>query len=133
MGWEDGMTRVSGGRIDKGAARGRPLARLVDIDHTSPGLLRLLDLDVEYPVLEAGLHLLRVDIAREAQGTRELAAETLPAIAPPTGDAAIIKVQPLQPVSIEKQADFPELAKFAIRDMGKTVAAGICTDLVKAK
>jgi len=50
-----------------------------------------------------------------------------------TGDAAIIKVQPLQPVSIEKQADFPELAKFAIRDMGKTVAAGICTDLVKAK
>ena len=50
-----------------------------------------------------------------------------------TGDAAIIKVQPLQPVSIEKQSDFPELAKFAIRDMGKTVAAGICTDLVKAK
>jgi elongation factor 1-alpha len=50
-----------------------------------------------------------------------------------TGDAAIIKVQPLQPVSIEKQADFPELAKFAIRDMGKTVAAGICTGLVKAK
>ena len=50
-----------------------------------------------------------------------------------TGDAAIIKVQPLQPVAIEKQADFPELAKFAIRDMGKTVAAGICTDLVKAK
>ena len=49
-----------------------------------------------------------------------------------TGDAAIIKVQPLQPVAIEKQADFPELAKFAIRDMGKTVAAGICIDLVKA-
>lgn len=50
-----------------------------------------------------------------------------------TGDAAIVKIQPLQPVSIEKQSDFPELAKFAIRDMGKTVAAGICTDLVKAK
>ncbi len=50
-----------------------------------------------------------------------------------TGDAAVIKVQPLQPVAIEKQADFPELAKFAIRDMGKTVAAGICIDLVKAK
>ncbi len=50
-----------------------------------------------------------------------------------TGDAAIIKVQPLQPVVIEKQSDFPELAKFAIRDMGKTVAAGICIDLVKAK
>ncbi len=50
-----------------------------------------------------------------------------------TGDAAVIRVQPLQPVAIEKQSDFPELAKFAIRDMGKTVAAGICTDLVKAK
>jgi elongation factor 1-alpha len=50
-----------------------------------------------------------------------------------TGDAAIVKVQPLQPVAIEKQADFPELAKFAIRDMGKTVAAGICIDIVKAK
>ena len=48
-----------------------------------------------------------------------------------TGDAAIIKVQPLQPVVIEKQSDFPELAKFAIRDMGKTVAAGICIDVVK--
>jgi len=48
-----------------------------------------------------------------------------------TGDAAIVKIQPLQPVSIEKQSDFPELAKFAIRDMGKTVAAGICTDIVK--
>ncbi len=49
------------------------------------------------------------------------------------GDAAIIKVVPLQPVAIEKQADFPQLAKFAIRDMGKTVAAGVCIDLVKAK
>jgi elongation factor 1-alpha len=50
-----------------------------------------------------------------------------------SGDAAIIKVQPTQPVSIEKQADFPQLAKFAIRDMGKTVAAGICVDLVKSE
>ena len=49
-----------------------------------------------------------------------------------TGDAAIIKVQPLQPVVIEKQSEFPELAKLAIRDMGKTVAAGICLDYVKA-
>jgi elongation factor 1-alpha len=48
-----------------------------------------------------------------------------------TGDAAIVKIQPLQPIVIEKQSEFPELAKFAIRDMGKTVAAGICTDIVK--
>jgi len=49
------------------------------------------------------------------------------------GDAAIIKVQPTQPLVLEKQSDFPELAKFAVRDMGKTIAAGICTDVVKAK
>jgi elongation factor 1-alpha len=49
-----------------------------------------------------------------------------------SGDAAIIKVQPTQPLSVEKQSDFPQLAKFAIRDMGKTVAAGIIIDLVKA-
>jgi len=50
-----------------------------------------------------------------------------------TGDAAKIKVVPSKPMVIEKNADFPELAKFAIRDMGMTVAAGICLDLVKAK
>jgi elongation factor 1-alpha len=49
------------------------------------------------------------------------------------GDAAIIKVQPTQPLALEKQSDFPELAKFAIRDMGKTIAAGIVIDVVKAK
>jgi len=48
-----------------------------------------------------------------------------------SGDAAIIKAAPLQPVAIEKKADFPQLSKFAIRDMGKTVAAGIVIDLVK--
>lgn len=47
------------------------------------------------------------------------------------GDAAVIKVEPATPVALEKQADFPQLAKFAIRDMGKTIAAGICIDLVK--
>jgi len=50
-----------------------------------------------------------------------------------TGDAARIRVVPTKPMVIEKQADFPELAKFAIRDMGTTVAAGVCLDIVKAK
>ncbi|MBI4895942.1 MAG: translation elongation factor EF-1 subunit alpha [Candidatus Aenigmarchaeota archaeon] len=47
-----------------------------------------------------------------------------------TGDAAIVKVKPTKPVVIEKQADIPQLARFAIRDMGQTVAAGICIDVV---
>jgi len=46
------------------------------------------------------------------------------------GDSAIVKIQPLQPLSIEKNDEFPKLAKFAIRDMGKTVAAGVCIDIV---
>lgn len=47
-----------------------------------------------------------------------------------TGDAAIVKVKPTKPVVIEKQSDIPQLARFAIRDMGQTVAAGICIDTV---
>ena len=50
-----------------------------------------------------------------------------------TGDAAKIRVVPTKPMIIEKNADFPELARFAIRDMGMTVAAGVCLELVKAK
>jgi elongation factor 1-alpha len=48
-----------------------------------------------------------------------------------TGDYAEVVVEPLQPLCIEKQSDFPQLSKFAIRDMGKTVAAGMCVDVVK--
>ncbi len=47
-----------------------------------------------------------------------------------TGDAAVIKVKPTKPIIIEKQSEMPELARFAIRDMGQTVAAGICLDVV---
>jgi elongation factor 1-alpha len=50
-----------------------------------------------------------------------------------SGDAAVIKVEPTQPLAVEKQADFPQLAKFAIRDMGKTIAAGIIIDAVPAE
>ncbi len=47
------------------------------------------------------------------------------------GDAAIIKIKPMQPLCIEKQKEIPQLARFAIRDSGATVAAGMCIDLVK--
>jgi elongation factor 1-alpha len=50
-----------------------------------------------------------------------------------TGDAAKIKVVPSKPMVVEKQSDFPQLARFAIRDMGMTVAAGIVLEVVKAK
>lgn len=47
------------------------------------------------------------------------------------GDAAIVKIKPIQPLVIEKQKDIPHLSRFAIRDSGATVAAGMCIDLVK--
>lgn len=47
------------------------------------------------------------------------------------GDAAIVKFQPLKPVVIETKDTIPQLARFAIRDSGKTVAAGQCTEVVK--
>jgi len=50
-----------------------------------------------------------------------------------TGDAARIRVVPTKPMVAEKQTDIPQLARFAIRDMGQTVAAGIVIDVVKAE
>jgi elongation factor 1-alpha len=47
------------------------------------------------------------------------------------GDAAIVQVKPTHPLVIEKQSDIPQLARFAVRDSGQTVAAGMCIDLVK--
>lgn len=49
------------------------------------------------------------------------------------GDMAVIKVKPSRPLVIEKASDVPELSRFAIRDMGQTVAAGAVTDLVEKK
>jgi len=50
-----------------------------------------------------------------------------------TGDAAIVKIRPTKPMVIEKASDFKELGRFAIRDMGQTVAAGMCVDVEKAR
>ncbi|MBI4440070.1 translation elongation factor EF-1 subunit alpha [Candidatus Woesearchaeota archaeon] len=47
------------------------------------------------------------------------------------GDAAIVKIKPTTPLVIEKQKEIPQLARFAVRDSGATVAAGMCIDLVK--
>src|SRR3989338_1727361 len=47
------------------------------------------------------------------------------------GDAAIIKVKPVQPLVIEKTEEIPQMSRFAVRDSGATVAAGMCISLVK--
>lgn len=46
-----------------------------------------------------------------------------------TGDVAIVKIKPLKPVVVEKFQEFPPLGRFAIRDMGQTVAAGVVLEV----
>jgi len=46
-----------------------------------------------------------------------------------TGDVAIVRIQPLKPTCVEKYTDFPPLGRFAIRDMGATVAAGVVLEV----
>ena len=41
-----------------------------------------------------------------------------------TGDAAIVRVRPTRPLAIETFKEFPEIGRFALRDMGTTIAAG---------
>ncbi|MCX6803233.1 MAG: translation elongation factor EF-1 subunit alpha [Candidatus Diapherotrites archaeon] len=49
-----------------------------------------------------------------------------------TGDAAIVKIVPVKPVCLEKFSEFPQMGRFAIRDMGQTVAAGVVLEVEKA-
>ncbi len=48
-----------------------------------------------------------------------------------TGDAAVVRIKPTQPLVCETFKEFPQLGRFAIRDMGKTVAAGVIQDIKK--
>jgi elongation factor 1-alpha len=49
------------------------------------------------------------------------------------GDVAIVKIKPMGNLVLEKQEDNPHMSRFAIRDAGATVAAGVCIDLVEKK
>jgi elongation factor 1-alpha len=48
-----------------------------------------------------------------------------------SGQAAIVEIRPTRPMVIEEQKDFKQLSRFAIRDMGQTVAAGICIKVLE--
>ncbi len=47
-----------------------------------------------------------------------------------TGDVAIVRIKPTKPLVVEKYSDFPQLGRFAVRDMGETVGAGVVLDVV---
>jgi elongation factor 1-alpha len=48
-----------------------------------------------------------------------------------TGDSALVRIQPLRPLCIEPFKEFPELGRFALRDMGTTIAAGVVRDITQ--
>ena len=48
-----------------------------------------------------------------------------------TGDAALVRIQPLRPLCVETFKEFPELGRFAMRDMGSTVAAGVIREITQ--
>ncbi|MET1124017.1 MAG: translation elongation factor EF-1 subunit alpha [Archaeoglobaceae archaeon] len=50
-----------------------------------------------------------------------------------TGDAAVVKLEPIKPMVIERVKDIPPLGRFAIRDMGMTIGAGMVLDVTPRK
>ncbi len=48
-----------------------------------------------------------------------------------TGDSALVRFEPLRPIPIEVYTDFPELGRFAVRDMGTTIAAGVIREITQ--
>jgi len=49
------------------------------------------------------------------------------------GDSALVKFKPIKPMVLEKFSEIPQLGRFAMRDMGKTVGIGVVVDLKPAK
>lgn len=49
------------------------------------------------------------------------------------GEAAIVKFKPIKPMVVEKFSEFPQLGRFAMRDMGKTVGIGVVVDVKPAQ
>ncbi|MFA5406394.1 MAG: translation elongation factor EF-1 subunit alpha [Candidatus Nanoarchaeia archaeon] len=47
------------------------------------------------------------------------------------GDAAIVIIEPNKPMVIEEKGVVPQLSNFAIRDMGKTIGAGMCIKVLE--
>ena len=48
-----------------------------------------------------------------------------------SGDAAIVEIRQTKAMVLERDKEIPEMGRFAIRDMGTTVAAGMCIAIHK--
>ncbi|MCJ7478757.1 MAG: translation elongation factor EF-1 subunit alpha [Candidatus Nanohaloarchaeota archaeon QJJ-7] len=47
------------------------------------------------------------------------------------GESAVVTLKPQQPLVIEENDDIPQMARFAIRDMDRTVGAGMCLNVTE--
>merc|ERR1719298_143873 len=48
-----------------------------------------------------------------------------------SGDAAIVRMTPSKPMTVEAFSEFPPLGRFAVRDMKQTVAVGVIKETAK--
>jgi len=48
-----------------------------------------------------------------------------------TGDAAMVRLEPTKPLTVETFKDYPPLGRFAVRDMRQTVAVGVIKAVTK--
>ncbi len=104
-------------------------------DETFVGQIQLMDIpkavSVGYtPVFHAHTAQVAVRFLDLLEKTNKSGKEANPSFLK-TGDACLIRFQPNKPMAIEQMDTFPELSRFAIRDMGKTVAAGVCLKIDK--
>ncbi|RLG12603.1 translation elongation factor EF-1 subunit alpha [Candidatus Pacearchaeota archaeon] len=49
------------------------------------------------------------------------------------GDTAKVRIKPIGNLALETNSENPYMSRFAVRDAGVTVAAGMCTEIVKKK
>ena len=104
-------------------------------DETFVGQIQLMDIPKAVaagytPVFHAHTAQVAVRFVELLEKTSKAGKEANPAFLV-TGDACLIRFQPTKPMAIEQMDAFPELSRFAIRDMGKTVAAGVCMKIEK--
>ncbi len=48
-----------------------------------------------------------------------------------TGDGALVRFRPLRPIVLEPYSEIPQIGRFAIRDMGTTIAAGVVKEITE--
>ncbi len=47
------------------------------------------------------------------------------------GDGALVKLRPLSPIVLEPYSEIPQLGRFAVRDMGMTIAVGVVKEITE--